>query len=78
MIEEDEFSEQRIMDLASDVDDFIQKLIITYKLAPLSALSIILARLTITSKIFGAEEEFKMIIEMANMHISNNDKGVVH
>jgi hypothetical protein len=74
----DEFQEQRLQDLAGDVDGFLTELVHTYKLPVLSALSIVLARLVVASKQFGAEQEFRMIIDMANTAITEKDEKVVH
>jgi hypothetical protein len=71
----EEFQEQRLQDLAGDVDGFLQELIHTYKLPVLSAMSIVLARLVVMSKHFKLDEDFIQIVNRSILELSNIEKN---
>jgi hypothetical protein len=56
-------TDNKIEDIAFEVDDFISMMVTKHKLDPLTLGSVMMARLVLANEIFGSGDDFRKLLE---------------
>ena len=56
-------TDNKIEDIAFEVDDFISMMVTKHKLDPLTLGSVMMARLMLANEFFGSGDEFRKLLE---------------